>query len=72
MENGKRKISIEFLEKIADVLDVDVTHFFDKSQEVNLPDGTDAFVLKPDDMEGVTPEEIMEFIRMAQKMKNNK
>ncbi|WZY36082.1 helix-turn-helix transcriptional regulator [Bacillus sp. FSL W8-1122] len=72
MESGKRKISIELLEKIAEVLSVDITYFFDESDEVKLPDGSKAVVIQPEDLGEVTPEEIMEFIEMAKRMKNRK
>lgn len=63
MENGKRKIEAESLQKLADALGVSVNEFFDEEDNESIKEKTDKSIKK--DLP-VIPEEFTMFLQFCQ------
>lgn len=73
MESGKRKISIEFLQNIADVFNEDISYFFVDKKMVKLEDEEVALLnLKKElDENDISLEDIKLWVEIAKSRKNN-
>lgn len=71
MESGKRKISIEFLQKMAEIFNVDITYFFEKDEQVSLSEEEKAWVLDLREMErqGISPDDVRKWVKMAREIR---
>lgn len=76
LEKGRRKISIEHLEEIAELFDVDIAYFLaDEMTEFDLSKEEKALFLytKELEKEGITIDQIREWVEYARMIhKNNK
>ncbi len=72
MESGKRKISIEFLQKMADLFNVDITYFFEEGNQVSLSEEEKAWVLDLRELErqGVSAEDVRKWVKMAREIRD--
>ncbi|RKL69153.1 hypothetical protein CR203_03735 [Salipaludibacillus neizhouensis] len=74
MESGRRKISIDFLEVIADILEVTLPYFFtDKLTEFHLNEKEIAWIkyYKVLEKEGFTIDDIRLWVEIAKSVKKN-
>lgn len=69
MENGNRKISLDFLQSIADIFNVEMYYFFTDKQVVELDNETVTLInaKKEWDKQEITIDDINEWIEIANK-----
>lgn len=73
MENGNRKISIELLQSVADVFNEDISYFFE-TKEVQLTEEEQVLISykKELESEGITVNDIKEWVEIARNIRKNK
>jgi transcriptional regulator with XRE-family HTH domain len=71
LETGQRRITVELLQQIANIFNVELKYFFDKGEEIELDDDKKAFVAYMEDLEkneGISPEQIKEWVEIARRV----
>lgn len=73
VENGKTRPNLDYLERMAEIYDVDITYFFN-AEEIDIPEelvGDIDFIALAKDMakEGISAKEVREVLEFVKKIK---